>query len=218
MHKTSFVKPVLITCFGYPGSGKSYIARQLAEQFKIAFVSTDKLRSELFETPLFDAQENRLVNHLATFMATEFLNAGVSVVFDGESMRTGQRRQLRELARKHKAEYLLIWIQLDSSTAFARTQHRDRRTTDDKFAYEHTNESFEAVLQNMQNPDTENYVVVSGKHVFNTQKNAILNKLYTLGVIETSAVQSGVSKPGLVNLVPAQSGRVDTSRRNIVIR
>lgn len=218
MQKVSFNKPVLITCYGYPGAGKSYLARQLADNFKIALVSTDKLRAELFETPIFDAQENRLVNHLATFMTTEFLNAGVSVVFDGETIRSAQRRQLRELARKHKAEYLLIWIQLDGETALMRTQKRDKRTIDDRFAYEHSPETFERFTQNMQNPDSENYVVVSGKHVFNTQKNAVLNKLYSLGLVETSAVQGGVSKPGLVNLVPTPGGRVDNSRRNIVIR
>jgi hypothetical protein len=71
----------------------------------------------------------------------------------------------------------------------------------------------------MQNPQNENYVVVSGKHNFVTQKNAIINKLYSQGVIATKVVQDGVSKPGLVNLVPTSTaGRVDLSRRSIIIR
>lgn len=218
MQKIPLNKPILIISYGYPGAGKSYIARQIAENFKVALVSTDKLRAELFDNPVFDSQENRLVGHLAMFMASEFLSSGVSVVFDGETIRNSQRRQLRDLARKNKADYLLIWIQLDADSAFSRSERRDRRTNDDKHAIQHTTESFSVLVNNMQNPQNENYVVVSGKHTFHTQKNAILNKLYELGVVPAQAVQGGVSKPGLVNLVPKNQGRVDLARRNIMIR
>ena len=195
------------------------MARQIADTFKVALVSTDRLRSELFDNPVYDTQENQLVEHLASFMTSEFLSAGVGVVFDGDNSRISQRRKLRELVRKYGAENILIWIQLDIDTAFGRTQRRDRRTLDDKFAQEHTQDSFDRIAHSMQNPQSENYVVISGKHTFTTQKNAILSKLYSQGVIATEAVQGGVSKPGLVNLVPTPShGRVDLSRRSIIIR
>jgi hypothetical protein len=74
----------------------------------------------------------------------------------------------------------------------------------------------------MQNPDTiEDYVVVSGKHEFSTQLNAVLKKLNDLSVIRMDDVTgSGVAKPELMNLVPnPAAGRVDYNRRrNIMIR
>jgi hypothetical protein len=71
----------------------------------------------------------------------------------------------------------------------------------------------------MQNPGPdEDFLVVSGKHSFVTQKNAILNRLYQKGLIKARSVQSHVTKPELVNLVPnLQAGRVDMTRRNINI-
>jgi hypothetical protein len=70
----------------------------------------------------------------------------------------------------------------------------------------------------MQNPQAEDYLVISGKHTFATQKSAIINRLYQIGLIESGAVQSSIAKPGLINLVPnPHAGRVDLSRRNITI-
>lgn len=194
------------------------MARNLAEEIQLAHVSSDRIRNELFQNPRYDAQENAIVTHLMDYMSEEFLTAGVSMVYDANALRVAQRRRLRELARKHKADYLLIWLQIDLETAFARTQQRDRRTADDKYSEPQTRNTFERQVSGMQNPDGEDYMVISGKHTFDTQKNAIINRLYQMGLIGANTMQHSVAKPELVNLVPnPHSGRVDLSRRNITI-
>jgi predicted kinase len=217
--KISLAKPVLICLYGFPGSGKSYVARNLSSVVQMAYVCGDRIRSELFENPRYDTQENAIVTHLMNYMTHEFLSAGISVVYDTNSLRVAQRRTLRELARTNKAEYMLIWLQIDADSAFTRTQDRDRRTADDRFAQPQDNNSFSKILSGMQNPQPgEDYLVISGKHTFITQKNAVVNRLYQMGLITSDAMQHTVAKPGLVNLVPnPQAGRVDLSRRNIVI-
>jgi predicted kinase len=218
MAKIELSKPVLICLYGYPGSGKSYLARNLAESLQLANVSSDRIRSELFQAPRYDAQENAVVTHLMDYMTEEFLSSGVSVVYDANALRAAQRRKLRELSRKHKAEYLLIWLQIDIDSAFARTQERDRRTSDDKYAEPQTKDTFDKQLTGMQNPQGEDYIVVSGKHTFTTQKGAVINRLYQNGLIGSGIVQHTVTKPDLVNLVPnPHAGRVDLTRRNITI-
>jgi len=219
MSRVVLTKPVLICLYGFPGSGKSYVARNLAESIHMVHVSADRIRNELFEHPRYDAQENAIVSHLMNYMCEEFLRAGVSVVYDTNALRVIQRRKIRELARKHEAEYMLIWLQVDLESAYARTQERDRRTSDDKFAEPQTRLTYDKQVAGMQNPQAEDYLVISGKHTFATQKSAIINRLYQIGLIETGAVQSTIAKPGLINLVPnPQAGRVDLSRRNITIR
>lgn len=219
MNKISLSKPVLISLYGYPGSGKSYVARNLEDVLRTASVNADRIRHELFRNPRYDAQENTIVGQLMNYMAEEFLKAGVSVVYDANAMRIGQRRKLREMARRNKAEYLLVWLQIDPENAFLRTQRRDRRTHDDKYSAEQTKNSFEQQMGMMQNPQNEDYIVISGKHTFMTQKGAILNRLFQLGLVSTGTVQQNVAKPELVNLVPnLHAGRVDMSRRNISIR
>jgi len=218
MTKIALNKPVLISLYGFPGSGKSFVARNLAEHVQMAHVSADRIRSELFAKPRYDKQEDAIVAHLMNYMTEEFLGAGLSVVYDTQALSASQRRRLRELAAKHRAAYLLVWLQIDVESAFTRTQRRDRRTTDDKFAQPQTRDSFNRQLATMQNPKEEQYLVVSGKHAFVTQKSAIVNRLYQMGLIPSETVQSNVTKPGLVNLVPNRYiPETETIRRNISV-
>lgn len=218
MSKIIPTKPVLICLYGFPGSGKSYVARNLAESVQLAHVSADRIRTELFENPRYDRQENAIVSHLMNYMAEEFLAAGVSVVYDTNALRIAQRRSLRELAKRHQAEYMLVWIQVDVESAFARTQRRDRRTSDDRYAEPQTRATYDKQLSYMQNPEGEDYLVVSGKHAFVTQKSAIINRLYQMALVSAAVVQHNVAKPELINLIPnPHAGRVDMSRRNIAI-
>ncbi len=218
--KLELTQPTLFLLYGFPGSGKTYFARQICEELQAAHVQADRIRFELFEEPRFDKQEDDIVNNLMMYMAEEFLNAGISVVYDMNAARVGQRRILRELARKSKAQPIVIWFQMDIESAFTRIVKRDRRKTDDKYAIMLDRTTFEDLVSKMQNPTpTEDYIVVSGKHTFHTQRSAIIKKLYDMGLLNAQQTTSGIAKPALVNLIPNPlAGRVDPSRRNIIIR
>lgn len=220
MSKVTTTKPILIMLYGYPGAGKTHFARELSSAIGAAHVHGDRIRGELFEEPRYDDQENEIVKHLMLYMTEEFLGAGMSVIFDASIAKLAERRELRNIARKAKAEPLMIWLQIDADSAFARLSHRDRRKLDDKYAAPHTRESFQTIIQAMQNPRNEDYIVISGKHTFNTQRSAVLKKLYELGLVASDTASTNVVKPGLVNLVPGsiRGGRVDNARRNILIR
>jgi predicted kinase len=208
--------------YGFPGAGKTYFARQFCDNLQSAHVQGDRVRSELFEHPQYDKQENDVITQLMNYMTNEFLSAGISVVYDVNTMRAVQRHALREMANKAHAQPLLVWFQVDTETAFARVAKRDRRRADDKYAAPMERRTFDSVVRHMQNPrNVEDYVVVSGKHTFSAQFNAVVTRLRELGMIVASEESnSRVVKPGLVNLVPKNplAGRVDMSRRNIVIR
>lgn len=221
MSKVVPTKPLLIMLYGFPGSGKSYVARQLSDHIKAAHVQGDRIRTELFSNPKYDKAENNVINQLMDYMTEEFLNAGISVIYDANALRSAQRHQMREMARKCQAKPLVIWVQIDVDSAYLRTQQRDRRKTDDRYAVSVDQKLFDNIASHMQNPaNTEEYVVVSGKHVFNTQLGAIMKKLNDMGVVRIDDTKTGVAKPELMNLVPnPTAGRVDMNRRrNIVIR
>lgn len=222
MLKVNPSKPLLILLYGFPGSGKTYFARQLSEQLQAAHVQGDRIRSELFEQPRYDKEENAAISQLMDYMTGEFLSAGLSVVYDANAMRYSQRHALREMARRYKAQPLLVWLQIDPESAFLRAAKRDRRRVDDKYAEPMDKQRFEAAAAGMQNPkNVEDYMVISGKHVFPTQFSAAIKRLHELNVVPSDQMASKVIKPGLVNLVPKSGlsgGRVDLSRRNIVIR
>ncbi|HVV26072.1 MAG TPA: ATP-binding protein [Candidatus Saccharimonadales bacterium] len=205
--------------YGFPGAGKTYFARQLCENIQAAHLQADRIRSELFEEPRHDKRENEIVTQLMNYMAEEFLAAGVSVVYDTNAMRARQRHDLRALARRGGAKPLVVWFQMDQDSAFARNVKRDRRRADDKYATKWDRTSFESVISGMQNPtNVDDYVVVSGKHLFGTQQSAVVRKLRELGILSADDASSRTIKPGLVNLVPKGPGRVDMTRRNISVR
>lgn len=220
MVKKILNRPTLILVYGFPGAGKTFFSRQLCDEIQAAHIQDDRLRHELFESPRYDKQENEIIQHLMTYMAEEFLRAGISVVFDTNAARLSQRRFLRDFARRLKAQPILIWFQIDPETAFSRVIKRDKRKTDDKYSDPVDRTTFEHIIRNMQNPAvTEDYIVLSGKHTFTTQKHMFMKKIYDLNLISANTASNKVVKPELVNLVPnPQSGRVDQTRRNIVIR
>jgi len=212
-------KPFLLMFYGFPGAGKTYFARQMCENVQAAHLQADRIRGELFEKPQYDKQENSIVQHLMDYMTEEFLSAGLSVAYDVNAMRSGQRRALAAMAHKYRAIPLLVWFQMDPDTAFSRNQKRDRRRADDKYAAHWDRTTFEEILGRMQNPkSSEDYVVVSGKHLFNMQQSAVIGKLRNMGALSEDDANSRVVKPGMVNLIPGSHGRVDMTRRNISIR
>lgn len=204
--------------YGYPGAGKTHFATQMAKEIGAAHIQGDRIRYELFEKPKYDKSENTVISHLMEYMGEEFLRSGVSVLFDINALKSAQRRQLREMARRVKAQPVLIWLQIDEESAFTRLVHRDKRKNDDKYAQKYDRTSFEDFIGTLQNPSDEEYIVISGKHTFNTQKSAVVKKLYDLGVITSSTATSQLIKPGLVNLIPNRLAERAERRRNITIR
>jgi predicted kinase len=219
MAKIHPTKPFLLLLFGYPGAGKTYFARQFCDNVKAAHLQADRIRGELFEEPRYDKQENDIVRQLMDYMAAEFLSAGLSVAYDVNAARTKQRRQLYDIAYKHGATPLLVWFQMDQDTAFGRNIKRDRRRADDKYASRWDRTTYESLIAQMQNPGPgEDYVVVSGKHLFNMQQSSVISKLRAKGVLGQEEANSRVIKPGMVNLVSQHQPRYDAARRNISIR
>lgn len=211
-------KPFLLILYGFPGAGKTYFSRQFTEEVKAANLQSDRIRSELFEKPRYDQQENNVIAQLMDYMTDEFLSSGVSVIYDTNAMRNVQRKALRELARKHNAVPILIWFQVDVESSFARNIKRDRRKADDHFAAGWDRTTFDSIISYMQNPEYhESPIVVSGKHSFSTQRNAVMSKLRDKGVLAMKEYGSNVAKPGMVNLIPPSPSQIDMTRRNISI-
>ncbi|HUD06857.1 MAG TPA: AAA family ATPase [Candidatus Saccharimonadales bacterium] len=220
MSKQVLVKPVIFLLYGFPGSGKTFFSRQFADEIKAAVVSDEQLRSQFYESPDYSSEQDKSVEHLLNYMSEQFLKVGSSVILDANSSSQAKRRQYRELAAHSKAGVQLIWLQLDVESSFNRVVNRDRRTADDKYAVQLDRTSFEDYISKMQNPTpTEEYIVISGKHAFSTQKNAVVKKLFERGLLNIENASDRMVKPGLINRVPnLNSGRVFQARRNIIIR
>jgi len=211
-------KPFLMLLYGYPGSGKTTFAQQFTDDVHCVHLHADRLFSELQDQT--GMGDGKVANYTLEYIAKELLRSGISVVLDVSVIRKSIRSKLREAAKQSKASPVLVWLQIDPESAYTRTQSRDRRRSEDKYAHDYDVHGFETELNNSQNPENEDYVVISGKHTYHTQSRAVIKKLYNLGILTPEQASSNIAKPELVNLVPKQfgPGRVDMSRRNISIR
>lgn len=209
-------RPFIVMMYGYPGAGKTSFARQLCDELGLVHLQEDKIRHELFGGNASDKAVRKVMN----YMTRELLKAGVSIAYDAEVLRSSDRKAVRELSFETKAASLLVWLQVDPETTFVRTAKRDRRKADDKYADEYTEEEYRQILAFMQNPNNEDYIVVSGKHTFHSQRASVIKKLYDLGIITPEVASSNVVKPELMNFVPKQviQKRSGIVQRNISIR
>lgn len=220
MLKTKFTRPTVVLMMGLPGSGKSYTSRHIAESLGAAHISYNRIQDHLFEQPTFDNNESTIILHLMAMMMEDYLKLGLSVVFDIGLNRFNDRKMMRELTRKHDAIPVLLWLQIDQETARLRAKVKDKRKLDDKFTAPVSNEIFDSLAHSFQQPNNEDYVVISGKYDFVNQKPIILRKLKELGLVGDEIAKPGIAKPELVNLAAqarAEIGRIDYNRRNIII-
>ena len=197
---------ILYMTLGNPGSGKTFFARQYSEQLGFPLVDLDRLRHELFENPSYSTDEDKVVLSLADYMIEQFLMAGLSVVVDGANGTRVRRHALREVARKHNAKPLAVWVQTDINTTFGRASNRDRRNPYDKYAKELDQDDFERECARVKLPQHEEYVVISGKHVFKNQMNVVMKKLVAM------------EKQGLRVKTVSPGGRVNQQRRKPITR
>jgi predicted kinase len=221
MRKILLSEPVLIYLFGLPGSGKSFLSRQLAEEYGLAHINSNLILSTLFEQPKYDKNENQIVTGIMDMMADQFLKTGVGVIYDISASRALNRRHLRQLAKYNKAKSIMVWLQTDPATALARSQTRDKRKIDDKHNQPLSQAAFDAQAKIMQQPLDEDPVVVSGKHLYSSQKSAVQKRLIEMGIMSPEATGKKVVKPELVNLVSraqVQGGWAKRPGRNIMIR
>lgn len=210
-------KPFLMLLYGYPGSGKTTFARQFCREMPMVHLHAEKFQHEVHEAT--QGQASGLAPRLLQYMTEEFLDSGVSVILDTNINKKPERRRLEKLAQKANAAVVLVWLQIDPDSAFARTQKRDRRKAEDKYAAQYSQSDFQSIINESQNPDNEDYVVISGKHTFQTQRGTVMKKLFEKGILSQEQAHSKVVKPGLVNLIPNPlGGRDEFPRRNISIR
>jgi predicted kinase len=96
--------PLLVVVTGPPASGKSTLARDLAEELAIPFLSKDELKERLYEElgsgdELEDAIERSALAILYSVAASN-LDAGISVLLESNFDRDTDTAPLRELGAR----------------------------------------------------------------------------------------------------------------------
>ncbi len=163
---------------GYPGSGKSYFARQFSELYKVARISEDRIRFELFEKPLFNEDELDIITRILQYTIEQIMHTEQTIICEGSFLKNSERKAMVDLARANGYRTLTVWLQTDLETSEQRAANRDRRNPDSKYSFEIDKQLFSRIRSDLERPsEKEEAVVISGKHAFKNQCLTVLRKI-----------------------------------------
>ena len=195
-------QPLMFILVGLPGSGKTYLTRQLAQKLKINSVSAEQVRYTILDQPSLQKAEERLVRRIALFLVEELLKAGLPVICDLPAQSARQRLELHKLAKIYKYPVVTLYQQVDKQAAWLRCQSRHSHQVDDKYALNLDQATFDILCSQLEPPTQGEMIVISGVHAFDTQAQIIIRRLFELQLLpEDPYLMKQIIKPGLVNLV-----------------
>lgn len=110
----------LFLMLGYPGAGKTTIAKMLHKLTGATHIWEDAVRLQQFPKPSFSQTENdTLHNHLNT-LTGELLAAGKDVIYDTSFNRREDRERMYHIADASGATAHLIWVKTAKDLAHKR--------------------------------------------------------------------------------------------------
>lgn len=177
-------KPLLIAFLGFPGSGKTYFARQLAEKLHAVTFNSDALRVSMFgslekiDQIRHHGDRSRLYSDVfgaMDYAARQVLLAGHSVVYDAQQTKRRDRRGIEKIAAETGAVPVLVWMKTSREVALRRGQEREAR--DDSHQYDaekmaYLIDRFDSITD-LPGPD-ENVIEVSGEAPFEEQYSVFM--------------------------------------------
>lgn len=116
-------KSVLYLMVGYPGAGKTTVAQWIAEKTGAVHLWADVERHKMFDQPSHAEAESQQLYHRLNQQAEQLLTSGKSVVFDTSFNHYRDRQLLRDIADRHSANTIVIWVATPMPVAQERAVH-----------------------------------------------------------------------------------------------
>jgi DegV family protein with EDD domain len=126
-------RPCLVILSGLPGSGKSYLARELRKRVPFVILQSDAMRKTLFERPAYTDEENARLFPAMHVLLDRLLARHIAVIYDATNLREEHRRPLYEIAEKNAARLVVVQVTAPEDVALRRLERRLReRDPDDR--------------------------------------------------------------------------------------
>jgi len=122
---------MIVVVFGLPGSGKSYFAYRLADLLKADYISSDRLRRDLFAQTTYSETEKLLVYAKMLMEIKDHIRQNRNLVFDATFYKNDIRQQFINAAGQ---ENKIIFIEIQAAeTAIRRRLAKNRADSDADF-------------------------------------------------------------------------------------
>ena len=160
---------------GYPGAGKTTIAKHIEHTTGAEHLWADQERQKLFGYATHSEQENNRLYELLDKKTEQLLSQGKSVIFDTNFNFHKDRLMLRNIADKYQAKTVIIWVNTPKDVAKPRALHHTHR---DKNGYSvtMTEDEFERLSNHLEPPtDDEQPIIIDGSKLEEIDLNKTLN-------------------------------------------
>ena len=104
----TIARPILIAITGLPGTGKSYLARQITLRMPAIIIESDFVRKTLIPQPNYTGAESALIHQVAFALIERLLTSNCRVISDATNLLEKHRERLRQLAKKTRSQFILI--------------------------------------------------------------------------------------------------------------
>lgn len=142
---------------GYPGAGKTTVAQLIAEETGAVHIWSDLERHRMFAEPTHAKTESRRLYDNLNRQTDKLLSEGRSVVFDTSFNHRHDRDLLREIALKHGAETVVIWLTTPVEVARQRAVHAE--VVRNGYDFSMTPEQFERIASHLETPGKDEKVI-----------------------------------------------------------
>lgn len=150
---------------GYPGSGKTTTARIISELTGADHIWADRERQKLFGKPTHHPNESKELYRRLNDETDRMLAEGRSVIFDTSFNYTKDRNYMREIAARHDADLVILWVQTPRELAKARALTIDH-ARDNHYHQVMSPEQFARITEHVEHPEShERPVILDGTKI-----------------------------------------------------
>lgn len=154
---------------GYPGAGKTTVAKLIHRTTGAVHVWADHERRDLFQTVTHTPEESVELYARLNQRTEQLLKAGKSVIFDTNFNYRRDRDYLRQIATRHGAETVVIWMTTPKSVARERATH-DLHREQNRYHQTMSASEFEKLSDHLESPDEdENFIKIDGTELDNQE-------------------------------------------------
>lgn len=127
--ESNYKKPPCVIFTGYPGSGKTFLAGRLQEQFPFTVLKEKDIMS--FLAPRATVFERGAVEvfELAYRSIDKLTSLGKACVYDGNVKTKEQRQLIKKIVEQSGGSYLLIYIKASRELCYSRVQKQNLGVT-----------------------------------------------------------------------------------------
>lgn len=150
-------KPALYLFIGYPGAGKTTVAKIITDTTGGVHLWADQERHKRFGRPTHARQESLELYDELNKEAERLLGEGKTVIFDTNFNFAADRQQLREIATRQGAETVVIWITVPEDVAKSRAVHI--ADTRNGYTASMTEEQFEKIIAKLEPPTEDEKII-----------------------------------------------------------